>query len=149
MPDINTVFEVFEATTRKKPRSVFHCIPSMPERAYCSEGAEYSYQYIYESASQLAQSYSQSNYGHGHRVGLLLENRPEFFFHYLALNSLGTSIVPINPDYRHDELVYLIGHCDAQLIITISTRVEDMEKAAAECVRKPPVGPPPKKWSTL
>ena len=111
----------------------------MPERAYCPEGAEYTYQYIYDSATQLAQSYSQSNYGHGHRVGLLLENRPEFFFHYLALNSIGTSIVPINPDYRHDELVYLIGHCDAQLIITISNRVEDMEKAAAECVRKPPV----------
>jgi len=35
-----------------------------------------------------------------------VENRPEFFFHYLALNALGVGIVPINPDYRHDEMAY-------------------------------------------
>ena len=30
-----------------------------------------------------------SGYGVGHRVGLLLENRPAFFLHWLALNALG------------------------------------------------------------
>ena len=49
----------------------------------------------------------------GHRVALLLENRPQFFFHYLALNGLGAGIVPINPDYRHDEVAYLLEHSEA------------------------------------
>ena len=30
-------------------------------------------------------------YGHGHRAGLLLLNRPAFLFHFLALNALGVS----------------------------------------------------------
>jgi acyl-CoA synthetase (AMP-forming)/AMP-acid ligase II len=30
----------------------------------------------------------------------LLENRPEYVLHKLALNSIGVCCVPINPDYR-------------------------------------------------
>ncbi len=44
----------------------------------------------------------------GQRVGLLLENRPAFFEHWFALNALGVSVVPINPDLRAGELEYLI-----------------------------------------
>ena len=57
---------------------------------------------------------------HGHRVALLLENRPEFFLHYLALNALGTSVVPINPDYRHDEMLYQMDHSEADLVVSIA-----------------------------
>ena len=45
-----------------------------------------------------------AGYGHGHRVGLLLENRPAFLFHWFALNALGVSVVPINADMRSAEL---------------------------------------------
>ena len=51
-----------------------------------------------------------AGYGHGHRVGLLLENRPAFLFHWLALNALGVSVVPINAEMRSAELEYLVGH---------------------------------------
>ena len=42
----------------------------------------------------------RAGYGLGHRVAILFAQRPEFFFHYYALNALGCSVVPINPDYR-------------------------------------------------
>ena len=64
--------------------------------------------------------YALAGYGHGHRVALLLENRPEFFFHYLALNALGVSIVPDQPDYRHDEMLYQMEHSEADLAVTIA-----------------------------
>ena len=41
----------------------------------------------------------RAGYGHGHRVGLLLENRPAFFLHWFALNALGVSLVPINAEH--------------------------------------------------
>ena len=44
--------------------------------------------------------------------GLLLLNRPEFLLHWLALNGLGVSIVPINPDWRAHELEYLVDHSE-------------------------------------
>ncbi|WP_210263134.1 hypothetical protein, partial [Bradyrhizobium brasilense] len=42
---------------------------------------------------------------------LLLENRPDFIVHWLALNGIGVSIVPINPAYRAAEIEYLIAQC--------------------------------------
>src|SRR5439155_7141874 len=84
-------------------------------------------------------AYASAGYGHGHRVALLLENRPEFFFHYLALNALGVSIVPINPDYRHDELLYQMDHSEADLAVVISGRAPDLEQVARERSKPLPV----------
>jgi crotonobetaine/carnitine-CoA ligase len=72
-------------------------------------------------------------------VALLLENRPEFFFHFLALNALGVSIVPVNPDYRHDELLYLMEHSEADLAVVTHGRVADMTLVARERAKPLPV----------
>ena len=53
---------------------------------------------------RLRAAYAAAGYGHGHRVGLLLENRPAFLFHWFALNALGVSVVPINAEMRSAEL---------------------------------------------
>ena len=55
-------------------------------------------------SSGCARATPQAGYGHGHRVGLLLENRPAFFTHWLALNALGASVVPINAELQSAEL---------------------------------------------
>src|SRR5204863_2466909 len=83
-----------------------------------------------------------AGYGHGHRVGLLLDNRPEFFFHYLALNGLGVGIVPINTDYRHDELLYLMDHSEADLAVSLPERTRDLEAVARERRKPLPVVAP-------
>ena len=88
---------------------------------------------------RLRDLYAAAGYGHGHRVSILLENRPEFFFHYLALNALGVCIVPINPDYRHDEIAYLLDHSEVELAVVLPHRVADVAKAAAERAKPLPV----------
>ena len=60
----------------------------------------------------LKSRYQRRGYGHGHRAGLMLENRPAFFFHWLALNGLGVSVVPINSEWRSAELEYLVRHSE-------------------------------------
>src|SRR4030095_7823391 len=92
-----------------------------------------------ETSLALRESYGAAGYGHGHRVALLLENRPEFFFHFLALNALGVSIVPVNPDYRHDELLYLLEHSETDLVVVTEGRVADMELVARERAKALPV----------
>ncbi|MFY9514620.1 MAG: AMP-binding protein, partial [Rubrivivax sp.] len=76
--------------------------------------------------------YAAAGWGHGHRVGLLLENRPAFLLHWLALNALGASVVPISAEMRHAEWVYLIGHSEMGLAVTLPDKAEGLRAAARE-----------------
>jgi len=136
---MNSVFEIFQSTAARRRDAPFLCVPARAQRDYCPEGAEFSYQWMLDQALAAARAYAEAGYGHGHRIALLLENRPEFFVQYLALNSLGVAIVPVNPDYRHDEIVYQLDHADVVLAVGISNRVTDLEQASADCPLRPPV----------
>jgi acyl-CoA synthetase (AMP-forming)/AMP-acid ligase II len=129
---VATVFQAFTATAVAHPSKPFLCVASRADRAYAPGGLELSYGDVRASVEQLKQLYAAAGYGHGHRVALLLEMRPEFFFHYLALNALGVGIVPINPDYRHDEMLYQMSHSEAELAVVISGRVADLVKVGAD-----------------
>ncbi len=131
-----TVFDAFRATAEAAPDNAFLCAPPAPGRAYHPDGLELTYGQVLASMRPLRSVYAGAGFGHGHRVALLLENRPEFFFHYLALNGLGVSIVPINPDYRHDEMLYQMDHSEADLAVVVGARVADLE-AVARDRRKP------------
>src|SRR5690606_19413281 len=98
---------------------------------------ELSYGAVARIVDDLRGRYAAAGYGIGHRVGLLLEMRPDFFFHYLALNALGCGIVPVNPDYRHDEMLYQMQHSEADLVVVAPHRVADMRKVAADRSEKP------------
>ena len=132
-----TVFDAFMETAQAAPANVFLCAPPAAGRAYYPDGVEFTYGATRDAVCALRERYAMAGYGHGHRVALLLENRPEFFFHYLALNALGCGIVPINPDYRHDELLYQMEHSEADLAVVIESRVADLEAVARERGGKP------------
>jgi crotonobetaine/carnitine-CoA ligase len=129
---MKTVYEAFAATAAAAPDQPFLCAPPAPGRAYHPDGVEYTYAQVAAEVERLRGAYAEAGYGHGHRVALLLENRPEFFFHYLALNALGSGIVPINPDYRHDEILYQMDHSETELAVVIGARVEDLEAVARD-----------------
>ena len=134
-----TVFEAFRATTAAAPDQTFLCVPPAPGRAYHPAGLERTYREVEARVLALRERYAAAGYGHGHRIALLLENRPEFFDHYLAANALGCSVVPINPDYRHDEMLYQMEHSDADLVVALSSRVADLQHVARERARPLPV----------
>src|SRR5262245_21862012 len=136
---MNTVWEAFGATAAAVPDHAFLAAPAAPGREYDPEGVELTYAEVRSRALAQRERYAAAGYGHGHRVALLLENRPEFFVHYLALNALGTGIVPINPDYRHDEMLYQMDHSDADLVVSIASRVDDLQAVAGERARPLPV----------
>ena len=143
---MDTVFDAFMAAANAAPDHSFLCAPPSPGRAYHPDCVEYTYAQVRAEALALRARYAAAEYGHGHRVGLLFENRPEFFFHYLALNALGAGVVPINPDYRHDELLYQMDHSGAELVVTIPARMDALEEVARERAKQLPVvdaeGPP-------
>jgi crotonobetaine/carnitine-CoA ligase len=134
-----TVYAMFAATAKAAADHPFLIVPARADRDWHPDGVAYSYGETLREVERLRDLYAAAGYGHGHRVSILLENRPEFFFHYLALNALGASIVPINQDYRYDEIAYVLDHSDAELAVVLPHRVEDVAKAAAERDKPLPV----------
>jgi len=136
---MNTVYDVFAATAVAAPDNAFLCAPPAAGRSYHSHGVEFTYAQVRAEVERLRAQYAAAGFGHGHRVALLLENRPEFFFHYLALNALGCGIVPINPDYRHDEMRYQMEHSEADLAVVVAARVADLHAVARDREQPLPV----------
>lgn len=130
-----TVYQAFCASAAQWPDHPFLCV--LPETAeiYGVEAGEISYAEMAARVEALRATYQEAGYGCGHRVGLLLENRPAFFLHWFALNALGVSVVPINADLRAAELEYLIGHSEVAAIVALPGRHADLGAAAARAGR--------------
>ncbi len=123
---METIYEAFLQTAERYPDNSFLCVPPLKDRAYYAEGVEFTYREVAAQVESIRQSYIEAGYGYNQRVAFLLENRPEYVCHLIALNSLGISCVPINPDYRHDEMLYQMSHSDADLVVTIESRYDDI-----------------------
>ena len=128
--DQTTVYAVLQASAAKWPERPFlNVLPSTAE-IYGIEAGETSFAGFLAQVDAWADRLSDAGFGAGMRVALLLENRPEFFVIFVALNRLGASTVPINPDLRAAELEYLIGHAEPALIVATSARVAELQGAA-------------------
>ncbi|WP_159070764.1 AMP-binding protein, partial [Achromobacter xylosoxidans] len=125
-----TVHQAFLDTAARHGARPFLCI--LPETAgiYGIGAGELTYAQAASAIETLRAAYARAGYGHGHRAGLLLENRPAFFLHWFALNALGVSVVPINPDLRAAELEYLTGHSEIALAVALPERHADLQAAA-------------------
>ena len=113
--------------------------PANPARAYHPQGVEFSFAAAASAVSGLMRRYADAGYGAGHRIGLLLESRPEHMLHKLAMNALGACCVPINPDYRARELAYLIDHARVDLVVVLAGRLGALTAALADAAHRPAV----------
>ena len=78
----------------------------------------------------------------GQRVALLLENRPDMFFNWLALNALGVSVAPLNPAWGQAELAYALEHSEARIAIAWPDRAGQLRGIARRRALNLPVCEP-------
>lgn len=130
LPEPKSVFAAFEQTAKQWPERDF--LEVMPEtaRIYEIEPGAISYEAALKRVLQYHKAFDRAGYQRGMRVAMLLQNRPIYFLIWLALNRLGVSVVPINPDLRITELTYLISHSEPALIITIASRQDELKRAS-------------------
>ena len=129
--ETGTVHAAFEDTAARHPERGF--LNVLPETAdiYGIAAGEVSYAEAAREVAALRKRISAAGYLPGQRVMLLMENRPVFFLWWLALNGLGLSVVPVNPDLRAAELSYMIDHAEPVLAVAIPARGEDLRAGIA------------------
>lgn len=135
----STIGDALYTAADKYDESTLLAVPRNPSRNYYPEGRDFSYREAAQSVRDLAERYREAGYGFPHHVGLYLASRPEHMLHKLALNTIGACCVPINPDYRTAELVYLIEHAQLDLIVVLADQRAVVEQALKESRHQPPV----------
>ncbi len=139
-----SVFSAFAAAAAAHADRPFLAVLPEVAASYGIAAGEISYGTALADVLALRVRYEAAGYRAGHRVGLLLENRPAFLLHWFALNALGASIVPLNPDLRAFELSYVIDHSQLAAIVAIPSRHDGLRALGrAVTLRGPDEAPAP------
>jgi len=109
--------QVFAATARRCPDRPFALAPASARLPWAPDGFHIPYAEAADRVDALRAAYVAAGYGRGSRVALLLQNRPEMLLHWMALNGIGASIVPLNGDMRPDELLHQMVVSEAKTVI--------------------------------
>jgi acyl-CoA synthetase (AMP-forming)/AMP-acid ligase II len=137
--DSATIADTFSICARQFADRPFLAVPANPVRAYHPEGLELSYADVASAVRLLSKRYAEAGYGLGHRVSLLLENRPEHLLHKLAMNALGICCVPLNADHRPKEMAYVLDHAKVDLVIVVDALQPQLRAAMEAATHRPAV----------
>jgi len=143
--DACSPYQALKAQAAARPEAIFLRAPAAAELPYAPDGFAYTYGDALARVEALRRAYAAAGYGRGACVALLLENRPDFFWHWLALNALGVSILPINPDLRADDLGYQLSVAEPDLAVALPETHGLIAQAWGNGARiiAPDEGPPP------
>ncbi len=122
-----TIFKSFENICRKTPSAPFLISPSRNQKGMTT----FSYQETFEKANKISTIFLDNGYGNNLRVATLLGSTPAHYIVKLALNKIGVSVVPINPDYSPDETAYLLADSGSVLAICAEHYIKQLKTAIA------------------
>lgn len=137
--DETTIGEAFRAAVGVFASRPFLATPTGAHRAYHRAGYAIDFAEAGHQVEAMAAAFRAAGYGHGHRVAMLLDNRPEHFLVKLALNMIGATCVPVNPDYRPGEIAYLLEHSEADLALVAPERRDQLEAGMAASSHTAPI----------
>ena len=130
--DHSTIGETFFRAAKEYADKPFLAVPVNTARSYDPAGVEITYEHAAAIGRELMRVYAAAGYGVGHRISLLIGNRPEHMLHKLAMNALGVCCVPLNPDHRPRELAYVLGHAKVDLVVVVAPLQVQLREGMAQ-----------------
>ncbi len=115
-----TLYDVFRQTADVFGQHPFLAVPSRHSEAW-QVPSELSYAEVLQRVDALRAQYASRGVSAGSRVAVAFESRPEFVFHYLALNGLGACLVPLNTDLTIPELSYQLAHSRCTAVVGLQS----------------------------
>ena len=87
----DSVSAIFDRTAATCAERDFLHVPHEACRDYSAAAITVRYADARRRVAALAARFRAAGYGPGHRVGIALDNRPEFFLYFLALTRSGSA----------------------------------------------------------
>ena len=115
------------------------CVPEHTASVYGTTARSMTYAQMHDAVVAAQVRYRASNWGAGCRVALMLQNRPEFFTEFLALNGLGVSVVPVHHQLPQAEISHLLSHSRAEMLVCLPHLVELAGRSAHALESNPAV----------
>lgn len=85
---------------------------------------------------KLAKTLNREGLQNGDRVGVLIENSPEFVFTIFAIFLSGAIAVPINTFLKKDEIEYILSDCDAKFLISSENFYNEIKNIKLKNLKK-------------
>lgn len=144
MPVLSVYQQLLESAAQYAARPFLHIPASaLAVDSHSSQAIEApfdaTYAQILERSNELRDQYRSTGLQVGDRVAILLQNKPEFFQHWFALNALGVCVVPVNAELRVEELSYLLDHSDVRLAVGFAHKLPQLQEAAAHAGLQLPI----------
>tara|TARA_R110002096_G_scaffold5863_10_gene27029 strand:+ start:1913 stop:3586 length:1674 start_codon:yes stop_codon:yes gene_type:complete len=130
-----SVYGAFTHTAADYPAHDFLYVPTSVAQEYAIAPGAIQYRAFRDEVERHIERYAAAGYGCGHRVGLMLDNRPAFIAHWFALNALGASVVPINAELGAAEHAYLLNLSELCLLVAVPQHRPVAEAAIAAAGR--------------
>jgi acyl-CoA synthetase (AMP-forming)/AMP-acid ligase II len=105
-------------------------VPDRP--AITFEGKKFTYADLSERTNRLANALAGLGVGNGDMVAALQVNCTEFVETYFAVAKLGAIFVPLNFRAKKDELSYMIGNCEAKVVLAGERYVDMVQEMRAQ-----------------
>src|ERR1700678_1149080 len=126
-----------EADVRRRNHWVNHIARhahAKPDAVYLRfEGRSVTWSQLHQRVSAIAAAMSQRGVGAGHRVAIMMTNRPEFLETMFAVNALGAIAVPVNFRLSPDEIAFILTDSGAGLLVVDATTGPAAAAARAAC----------------
>ncbi len=85
--------------------------------AYVFYGNEITWGQLSEEARRFARFLQKQGITKGDRVGLFMQNCPQYLIAHYAIQMLGAVVVPFNPMYKESELNYLMNEVELKAVV--------------------------------
>lgn len=112
-----------------------------PGRIACIDGGEsISYTDFNARANRLARYLQSLGAQRGDLVGVMIERSTDMLIALYAVHKCGAAYVPLDPDYPHDRLEFMIADSGARLVITTKARANSVAGAQPIAIDALPAG---------
>jgi crotonobetaine/carnitine-CoA ligase len=91
---------------------------------YVFKEQEVTYRDFLQTVQRVARGLSSLGVKKGDKVAILLPNCLAFPYSWLAANSIGAVMVPVNGRFVNEEVKYVLGHSEASVLITTGGYME-------------------------